>query len=100
MQVTFVLLSEPSGSVFKVNLLFINPLSISFLLRFSVHCVFPEPPTLLLLLLIPFLILLPPSRSRLQVPSTAVNHTMRVSFFFFYVLIARKKNNSVKRMLC
>ena len=46
----------------------------------SVHRVFPEPPTLLLLLL-PFLILLPPSGSRLQVPPTAVNQTMRVLFF-------------------
>ena len=38
---------------------------------------------LLLLLLIPFLILLPPSGSRLQLPLTAVNQTMCVSFFFF-----------------
>ena len=63
----------------KVILPFVSPFSISF--RFSVHRVFPEPPTLLLLLLIPFHILLPPSGSRLQVPPTAVNHTTRVSFF-------------------
>ena len=40
---TFVLSTEPSGSVLKVNLPFISPFSISFNFRFSVHRVFPEP---------------------------------------------------------
>ena len=79
MQITFVLSTEPSDSVLKVNSPFKSPFFISFHFHFSVHQVFPKPPTLLLLLLIPFLIHLPPSR--LQVASTAVNHTMHVSFF-------------------
>ena len=63
-------------SEFAVHKSFLHFLS---LLLFSPLC-FSQTPTLLLLL-IPFLILLPPSRSRLQVPSTAVNQTMGVSFF-------------------
>ena len=83
-------------SEFAVHKSFLHFLSL------SVHRVFPEPPNLLLLLLIPFLILLPPSGSRLKVPSTAVNHAMRVSFFFIYrVLIARlKKKKTALRGCC
>ena len=53
---------------------------------FSPPC-FSWTPTLLLLRLIPFFIFLPPSGSRLQVPSTAVNQTKRISFFFNTKLI-------------
>ena len=66
-------------SEFAVHKSFLHFLSLSL---FSPPC-FSRMPTLLLLLLIPFLILLPPSRSRLQVPLTGINQTMRISFFYF-----------------
>ena len=64
-------------SKFAVHKSFLHFLSLSL---FIPPC-FSQTPTLLLLLLIPFLILLPPSGSRLQVPLMAVNWTLRIHFF-------------------
>ena len=64
-------------SEFAVHKSFLNFLSLTL----SLPCFSRMPTLLLLLLLIPLLILLPFSGSRLQVPSTAVNQTMRISFF-------------------
>ena len=75
-------------SKFAIHKSFLHLLSLSL---FSPPC-FSRTPTLLLLLLIPFLILLPPSGSRLQVPLTAINQTMRVSSFFKYQVSRIKKN--------
>ena len=76
-------------SEFAVHKSFLHLLSLSL---FSPPSTSPTP-TLLLLLLIPFLMLLPPSGSRLQVPLTAINQTLCVFFFIFFyiyrVLIAR-----------
>ena len=83
-------------SEFAVHKSFLHFLSLSL---YSPPC-FSKTPALLLLPLIPFLILLPPSGSSLQVPQTAVNHTMRVSFLFLIPSINRtlKKHNGFKRM--
>ena len=67
-------------SDFAIHKSFLHFFSLSF---FSPLC-FSRTPTLLLVPLIPFLILLPPSGSRLHVPPMAVNQTMHVSFFFFF----------------
>ena len=73
----FVLSTKPSGSVLKVNLTFINRFSISFHFRFSVHRVFPEHRPCFLLLLIPILILLP--------PSAIDRHKSNNARFFFFL---------------
>ena len=64
-------------SEFAIQKSFLHFLS---LLLFSPPCFYRTPT--LLLLVIPLLILLPPSGSRLQMPLMAVDQKMRVSFFF------------------
>ena len=54
-QITFVLWTEPSGRVLKVNLPFISPFSIYFHFRFSIHCFFPERQPCFFFFWVPFL---------------------------------------------
>ena len=83
-------------SEFAVDKSFLHLLSLSL---FSLLC-FSWMPILLLLLLIPFLILLPPSGSRLQVSMMAANQTMRVPFFLMPTVNRTLKKLTALRGCC